>query len=188
MILYIHGFASSASGFKAEIMKENFKDEGIVLPSLSNIPSLAIDTLEQIVEYALKKGDRVDLVGSSLGAYYSLYLANKYKLKAVLINPAVNPALTLGDKKEQKSYYDGSYFQVTKEHMEFIKTLEVNEFYDEKELLILTQTDDEVLDYKEALEKYKNTQKIVVEGGNHSFEGFENYLETISDFFKGKKI
>ncbi len=69
------------------------------------------------------KGDNVALVGSSLGAYYSIYLANKYKLKAVLINPAIYSYKTLDKIGIAVNYYDGFFFEVTIEHINFLKTL-----------------------------------------------------------------
>ncbi|MCG3720375.1 esterase, partial [Aliarcobacter butzleri] len=86
MIIYIHGFASCGFGSKAQKFKEYFEEE-IITISLPTIPNLAIDTLEQIIEFSLNKDENVYLIGSSLGGFYSLYLANKYDLKAVLINP-----------------------------------------------------------------------------------------------------
>ena len=94
MIIYIHGFGSSGHGGKASLFREYFEDE-VIAPSLSYVPNLAIDTLEQLIEMLLEKGETVGLVGSSLGGYYSIYLANKYDLKAVLINPAIYPYKTL---------------------------------------------------------------------------------------------
>lgn len=52
----------------------------------------------------------ITLVGSSLGGYYSLYLSQKYGLKAVLINPCLEPhniiKLFLGENKNS----DGSTY------------------------------------------------------------------------------
>ena len=54
MIIYIHGFASSGFGGKATLLKEHFK-ENIFSPSFSYIPSLAMNTLEQLIEICLLK-------------------------------------------------------------------------------------------------------------------------------------
>ena len=54
MIIYIHGFASSGFGSKPQKFKEYFEDE-IITISLPTIPNLAIDTLEQIIEFSLNK-------------------------------------------------------------------------------------------------------------------------------------
>lgn len=93
MILYIHGFGSSGEGGKAKIFREHFRKRGVpfMAPSLSYVPELAIKTLEEIIEMC----EDITLIGSSLGGYYAIYLAEKYGLKTVLINPAVRSSKTL---------------------------------------------------------------------------------------------
>lgn len=40
----------------------------------------------------MKDFHQIILVGSSLGGFYSIYLTHKYpEIKAVLLNPSVNP-------------------------------------------------------------------------------------------------
>lgn len=186
MIIYIHGFASSGFGAKAKEFKEYFKDE-IITISLPTIPNLAIDTLEQIIEAFLNKGEKVSLIGSSLGGFYSLYLANKYDLKAVLINPAVVPWGTL-DRFEGiefiTNYYDNSRFEFTKEQINSLKNFEVRVIQNPKNIITLLQKKDEVLDYKEAEKTLENTHLIVEDGGNHSFVNIARYFEKIDSFFK----
>ena len=87
MIIYIHGFGSSGQGGKANLFRDYFKSRGqsFIAPSLSYVPELAMSTLEELIN----SYDEVELIGSSLGGYYSIYLAEKYGLKAVLVNPAI---------------------------------------------------------------------------------------------------
>ncbi len=181
MILYIHGFGSSGQGGKATLFREYFEDE-VIIPSLSYVPSLAIDTLEQIIEMLLSKDETVGLVGSSLGGYYAIYLANKYDLKAVLINPAIYPYKTLDKVGMAMNYFDGSNFEVTSEHLKNLKSYEVEFVKNEENFLTLLQTDDEVLDYNEAVEKLPNSDLVIEEGGNHSFENIESYFRKIGSF------
>jgi predicted esterase YcpF (UPF0227 family) len=181
MIIYIHGFGSSGVGGKATLLKEHFKDE-IVLPSLSYVPTLAIHTLEQLIEMLLNKGENVGLVGSSLGGFYSMYLANKYDLKAVLINPAVTPYKTLDKIGMATNYYDLSSFEVTQEHMQMLRTLEVQIFNNEKNFMVLLQKGDELLNYEDAVKKLPNAYLKIEEGGNHSFEEIPRYFEAIKSF------
>ena len=181
MILYIHGFGSSGQGGKATLFREYFEDE-VIIPSLSYVPSLAIDTLEQIIEMLLSKDETVGLVGSSLGGYYAIYLANKYDLKAVLINPAIYPYKTLDKVGMAMNYFDGSNFEVTSEHLKNLKSYEVDFVKNEENFLTLLQTDDEVLDYNEAVEKLPNSDLVIEEGGNHSFENIESYFRKIGSF------
>lgn len=183
MIIYIHGFGSSGHGGKATLFKEEFKEQ-IILPSLSYVPALAIHTLEQFIELLLLKNEKVSLVGSSLGGYYSIYLANKYDLKAVLINPAIYPFKTLDKIGMATNYYDLSSFEVTHEHIQALKLLETKEIKNQDNFMVLLQKEDEVLDYKEAIEKLPNANLYVEEGGNHTFEHIENYFDKIKDFFE----
>ena len=183
MIIYIHGFGSSGKGGKALQLQEYFKAQNIpfISPSLSYVPELAIDTLEQLIE----SYDEVSLIGSSLGGFYSIYLAEKHGLKAVLINPAVDSSATLkrmlnlGDTA--KNYYDNSYFNWTTEHVDMLLNYKVKEPKN-GEYFLLLQTGDDVLDYKEALAKLPNAKSVVEEGGTHPFEGIERHFEAICEF------
>ncbi len=185
MIIYIHGFASSGFGSKPQKFKEYFEEE-IITISLPTIPNLAIDTLEQIIEAFLIKEEPVYLVGSSLGGFYALYLANKYDLKAVLINPAIDPFSTL-DRYEGvdfvTNYYDNSRFEFTKNHINSLKNYEVDYIKNPQNFITLLQEEDEVLDYSVAALKLEETELIIEEGGNHSFDGIERYFRKISGFF-----
>ncbi len=180
-IIYIHGFGSSGQGGKASLFREYFEEE-IIAPSLSYVPKLAIDTLEQLIELLLEKDEKIGLVGSSLGGYYSIYLANKYDLKAVLINPAIYPYKTLDKVGMCMNYYDGTSFEVSSEHLQTLKSLEVHNLDNQANFLTLLQTEDEVLDYTEAVEKLSQSELVIEEGGNHSFENIESYFRKIYSF------
>jgi len=187
MILYIHGFGSSGKGGKALEFKRYFKEQNIpfIAPSLSYVPELAIDTLKQLIE----SYDDVTLIGSSLGGYYAIYLAEKYGLKAVLINPAVDSSKTLRRVLDlggmAKNYFDNTQFTWNENHVSMLQHYRV-ERVKYGEYLLLLQTGDDVLDYKEALAKLPNAQSIVEEGGTHPFEGIEKHFETTVSFVNGK--
>ena len=181
MIIYIHGFGSSGQGGKSSLFRDYFEDE-IIAPSLSYVPKLAIDTLEQLIELLLEKDENIGLVGSSLGGYYAIYLANKYNLKAVLINPAIYPYKTLDKIGMARNYYDESTFEVTNSHIESLKAFEVKNIINEENFLTLLQMEDEVLDYNDAVEKLANSELVIEEGGNHSFENIESYFRKIGFF------
>lgn len=183
MIIYIHGFGSSGFGGKAALFKEYFEEE-IITPSLSYVPALAISTLEQIIEMLQERDEEVYLVGSSLGGFYAIYLAQKYNLKAVLINPAVKPYVTLDRVGTATNYFDYSSFEVTKEHLTTLTKIDVPTIANQEKFLTLLQTGDEVLDYNEAVEKLPNSELVIDEGGNHSFESIDRYFRRIDTFFR----
>ena len=191
MIIYIHGFGSSGEASKSKLFRKYFKSigEGFIAPSLSYVPELAIKTLEELIE---SYHEDVYLIGSSLGGYYSTYLSQKKEVKkVVLINPAVNPTITLiralGDAP---NFYDESYYNWNKNHLdiqnEYKLEMDLLSKMDKENFLLMVQKGDELLDYNEAVEKYEGAVQIVEENGNHGFENIENHFETIRKFFTCK--
>ena len=175
-ILYIHGFGSCGNSNKSKILKQlNFP---VLSPNLPPSPKNAINMLDSIIT-----PDTV-LVGSSLGGYYVIYLAEKYFLKAVLINPSLKPYKTL--KKYtglQYRFCDKKPFFWKKEYLKELKELKTKP--KRAKYLVLLQSGDEVLNYKKTLKKFKkrtNAKVIVEYGGNHRFENLEDYLCTIKNF------
>jgi predicted esterase YcpF (UPF0227 family) len=190
MVIYIHGFGSSGKGGKSLQFREYFKAQNIrcIAPSLSYVPELAIDTLEQLIEPY--DDEEVTLIGSSLGGFFSIYLAEKYGLKAVLINPAIDSSKTLkrvlSIAETAKNYFDDSRFTWNAGHVDMLLNYRVSEAKNGKYFLLL-QTADDVLDYKEALAKLPNAKTIVEEGGTHPFEGIERHFESVREFFLDAK-
>lgn len=180
MIIYIHGFSGCGLGLKASQLRGHF-GTSLLAPSLAYQPYLAIDTLAQLINSILPY-EKVSLIGSSLGGFYSLYLAKKFDLKYVLINPAIYPQRTLQDYTGKVlSYYDESYFWWTSLHVKELEQFEIKE-PNQNNCMLLLQKGDELLDYKEAINFLPNAKIILEEGGSHSFDGFERYFESIEDF------
>jgi len=180
MIIYIHGFSSHGYGAKARALREYYadKEEVFMAPSLSYVPELAMQTLEELISVC----DDVKLIGSSLGGYYAMYLAEKYDLKAVLINPAVYPYNTLSRMLGQAAnFYDGSFFEWKAAHLEMLKKYEIN-IAEHSKIMLMVQKGDDVLDYREAVDKLPYATQIVEEGGDHSFIGIEQYFNDIDSF------
>jgi len=179
-VIYIHGFGSSSLSKKAQILKERYGRD-IVIPSLPNIPKLAIESLKEIIESLLRFGD-VQLIGASLGGYYALHLQTLYNLKAVVINPAVKPHIRLKEALPSGiNYYDNSRYDWRDEYLNDLKEMQID--WNNQDTLLLIQSGDEVLNYKEAISKLSKAQLYLEEGGNHSFQGFENHLDKIDRFF-----
>lgn len=183
MIIYIHGFGSHGEGSKAVALRAFCKQKGIrfIAPSLSTIPYLAIQTLEELIE-AFQMSEKVSLIGSSLGGYYTMYLSHKYNLPCVLINPAIYSYKTLSRALGfPPNFYDQSTYEWTHNHLEMLQKYEVEE-YQGKNALLMVQTADEVLDYREAVEKLSQSTMIIEEGGDHGFKGFDRHFQTILEF------
>jgi len=188
MVIIIHGFGSAGRGGKAMLFREYFKKQNIscIAPSLSYVPELAIDTLEQLIELC---DEEITLIGSSLGGYYAIYLAEKYRLKAILINPAIYSSQTLKKAINMSglapNYYDNSKFGWTQKHVDMLEKYSIDRVQNGKYLLFLQKGDD-ILDYRDAINRLPNAKMVIEDGGTHPFEGIERFLPLIKEFIETK--
>ena len=184
MLLYIHGFNSSAQSHKARLTRERMAALGraaeFACPDLDHRPLRAIAQLEALIAEA---GDApVSVIGSSLGGYYATYLSESQGLKTALLNPAVRPYERLRDALgPQCNLYTGAQYEFTARHLAELESLEVPRVTPGRYLLVVT-TGDEVLDYRMAVACYTGCRQIVIEGGDHGFSGFSEHLETVLGF------
>ena len=124
-ILYLHGFCSSPESWKAKVLGEAMRARGLAdrffCPALSPVPNEAIAQAEAMIE---ARDDELTLVGSSLGGYYATYLAEKYELRAALINPAVVAPNSLAEYiGTQTNLYTGESFEFTAAHIAQLRAL-----------------------------------------------------------------
>jgi hypothetical protein len=184
-LLYIHGFNSSPLSEKArccqQYFAQYFPSVTFHCPQLKNEPMAAIDQLQSII--ATQPNQAWGIIGSSLGGFFATYLSETYQCKTVLINPAVTPYILLHDYLgEQQNPYTGERFFVETQFIEHLKSLEQKTLNYPENYLVLVQTGDEVLNYQQAVEKYAKTHLVIEQGGNHSFEHFDERLPTIASF------
>lgn len=184
-LIYIHGFLSSPQSVKAQAtkdyMEQHYPNIPMEIPQLSNYPDQALDQLETLV--AKYKNHDLRFIGSSMGGFFSTYLVTHYGGKAVLINPAVTPHILLQDYLgEHENPYTKEIFTLVPKHMKHIEALLVEELRVPENIWTLLQTEDETLDYREAEIKYRDCKLTIEQGGDHSFQGFENYLPEITQF------
>ena len=153
-------------------------------PQLSHWPEEAIALCEAFIKDHKGSGP-MTVVGSSLGGYYATHLAETHNLKAVLINPAVRPyALLAPYLGPQRNQYTDEEYELTSRHIAQLEALEVGGITPQRYLL-LVQTGDELLEYRDALARYHGARQVVIEGGNHGFQDFEQQLELIMAFADG---
>jgi len=185
-ILYLHGFNSSPESHKAQVLHDYMKRTGlgdrIDIPEIPPVPADAIELLQQHAEEIIKH-DELSLAGSSLGGFYATWLAEKYNCPAVLINPAVKPHELL--KKylgENTNYYTAESWVLDETHIRQFRELYIDKVSNPQRYLLMLQTGDETLDYRQAIEKYAGCPSIVEQGGSHEFSEFERHLDNILAF------
>lgn len=184
MLIYLHGFNSSPQSHKAQFLARWMREHGLgaqfACPELPHRPLQAIAVIEE--EMARHSGEPLALIGSSLGGFYATWLAEKHRAPAVLINPAVLPHTGLrAFPLTQQNLYTGERYELTEEHFLEWEQLVVPRITPELYLL-LVETGDEVLDYREALQKYRGCRQLVVEGGDHTLRSFPEHIPQILDF------
>lgn len=186
LLLYIHGFNSSPLSHKAQVMSDYCKnhrpDIKVVVPKLPSFPAQAAQHLLDVVNQ-YKDDYQIGLVGSSLGGYLSTWLNAKFGFCAVLVNPAVKPYELLASfLGEQENPYTQERYVLDESHIQELIALDIPELQSPQDFWLLQQTEDEVLDYRQAVEKYADSKQTVEKGGDHSFIDFERYPAQIIEF------
>lgn len=185
MLLYIHGFNSSSRSSKAVELNAWLDQRGLgevyVCPDLPHRPAAAMSMLEGLIAASPHP---VKLIGSSLGGFYATWLAEKHGLKAVLVNPCVACHHKLADMvgQPQKNWHSGEEYLFTAAHAAELNPYAVDQISQPERYLLLAETGDSVLDYREAVAYFKGAQQVVLEGGDHSFSRFIEYVPAILAF------
>ena len=182
-VLYLHGFSSSPQSLKARLLADALAARGLgdrlCCPFLSHVPDAAIAQAEAII--AGHDGP-LAVAGSSLGGFYATWLAEKFDLRAALVNPAVVAPVSLEKYLgTQTNLHTHESFEFTTEHIDQLRALEAPQVTPSRYLL-LVETGDEVLDYRQAVARYAGCRQIVLEGGDHSFTRFPDYLPQLIEF------
>lgn len=178
-LIYLHGFKSSPQSQKVTELRAWLADRGepveLVTPELGFAPRDAVARIEEAVAGA--EGRHCGLMGSSLGGYYATVVGARHGLRSVLINPAVAPyRLLRGYLGIQENLYTGERFEVTEGHMEQLAAMDPGALAHPERFLVLLQTGDETLDYREAVARYAGAAQWIQPGGDHRFQDFPRAL------------
>ena len=185
-IVYLHGFRSSPASVKATQLRAAVDAMPAGRGPVLRIPDLQRGALEAIAHVApLVTGAAgpVTVVGSSLGGFYATHLAERYGVRAVMINPAVRPYEDLEPYLGiQTNLYTGEAFEVTCTHLDELRALVTARMTRPEPYVLLVEAGDEVLDYREAVAFYGGAWQYVRGGGDHAFQDYEQQLPAILRF------
>lgn len=183
-LLYLHGFNSSPRAAKAALIGQHIADNRLPIelhtPWMPSQPRHAAAMLDELVG-ALS--DPLALVGSSLGGFYAAWLTQRYGLRSVLINPSAYPFRSIQQYLgRNENPYSGEKYELDQTDIDALAAMDAPQFDDPSRCLLLSQAGDEVLDYREALQKWPQCPRQVEPGGNHQFEHFERWVPAVLDF------
>ncbi|WP_104721337.1 YqiA/YcfP family alpha/beta fold hydrolase [Helicobacter mesocricetorum] len=182
MLLYLHGFRSVGLCYKGTIIR-NFSSCSLT-PNLPYVPTLAIEFIQSLIE-KYQKQHKICLIGSSLGGYYATFLAEKYHLKAILVNPVVDGYKTLLPAVGRIHIpYSNETFLWTLDlalslKQYFVENITPSLYY------VMLQKGDKVLNYRNAAQKFKDSKILLQEGGSHRFENFQDQKDSILQWANG---
>ena len=125
---------------------------------------------------AIRKGHNVALVGHSIGGYYATYVAEKYQLPTVLINPLVkaHDSLLLADVLE-----DSPDLEIVKIQLQELET----ETTEPDRIMVMLQKGDKLQDYQQVRDYYQDCNQIILNGGSHQFDHLADWVQAMTDFF-----
>jgi predicted esterase YcpF (UPF0227 family) len=185
-LLYLHGFRSSPRSFKAERLRGWLARHRPALhwwcPQLPPSPRAAMALVEAGLADWPAGGFAV--CGSSLGGFYATVVAVRHGCRAVVINPAVDPARDLARHiGEQTAWHDPTErFFFRPEFVDELRTLAVPQPADLSRVLAIIAQGDEVLDWREMRARYQGARLQVVEGSDHALSDFDDHLPVLLDF------
>jgi predicted esterase YcpF (UPF0227 family) len=184
VIVYLHGFRSSPSSFKARMIAERLaalgRSDAFGCPALPPSPAEAI----ALIERTWRLGEADTLVGSSLGGCYATFLAERHGCRAVLLNPATRPAAGLAAYLgRQTMFHDPSQsFELRPEHLDELRAIQVPAITRPERYFLVAATGDELLDWREMVAFYPGARHRVIEGSDHGLSDFAEHLDEVLAF------
>lgn len=185
-IVYIHGFNSSPQSHKAQQFQRwiaaQHPEITLHIPALKPFP---LDAIKQLEDLANLAPQHTGFIGSSLGGFYAVYLAEKFKARAVVINPAVRPFDSLAQYLgENKNFHTQESYVLTQQHVDDLRALYVAAPTHPEHLLLLTQTGDETLNFREAVTHFQRSPAVIEYGGDHAFQHAEKHFQHMLSFLQ----
>ena len=172
----------------AAIVQQDYPGVTWWCPQLPPSPRQAMqEVIARIASWQNEKGfQSMAVMGSSLGGFYATWVAEKFGCRAVLLNPAVEPARDLkryiGEQTAWHVPEDRFYFKA--EFIDELNVLKVEQLKAALNYMTIIAKGDEVLDWREMTTRYKGTQIQLLEGGDHALSDFAEHLPAILDFLK----
>ena len=127
--------------------------------------------------------ERMAVVGSSLGGFYATRVAIETGCRAVLLNPAVHPARDLAQYiGEQTVWHDPQerfYFQPA--FVDELRELACGPLPVPERALAVVAKGDEVLDWREMVDRYPGSRLRLIEGSDHALSDFDDHIDAVFD-------
>lgn len=128
----------------------------------------------------------MSVVGSSLGGFYATAVAESVGCRALLLNPAIDPARDLARYiGTQSNFHDPDQtFDFRAEYLDQLRLLRVTDITQAERYGLVVAKADEVLSWREMVARYRGAQLHVLEGSDHALSDFEQHLPFVLHFLQ----
>jgi hypothetical protein len=188
-LLYLHGFRSSPRSAKALRMAawvaEHRPDLIFACPQLPPSPADAVTLIATLTQGW--PAATTALMGSSLGGFYATVMAERVPAcRVALLNPAVDPARDLAAYiGEQTCWQDeGERFFFRPEFVNELRAMTPGALTDPARYCAVIAKGDEVLDWREMLDRYAAGRVMLLDGGDHGLTDFDDHLPALTAFLR----
>jgi uncharacterized protein len=185
-LLYLHGFRSSPQSAKARQMAARVaRDHPAVTWWCPQLPPSPRQAMAQVLQgIAAWPRASMAVVGSSLGGFYATHVAELTGCKAVLLNPAVDPARDLARHiGEQTAWHDPSqHFHFEPRFVDELRELAHGPLARPQNYFAVVAKGDDVLDWREMASRYAGSHVKLLEGGDHALSDFDAHIGDVLDF------
>jgi predicted esterase YcpF (UPF0227 family) len=192
-LLYLHGFRSSPASFKARRMKAwldaQRPDVTWWCPQLPPSPRAAWTLITQGLQGWPRQpdGSGLAVVGSSLGGFYATAVAESTGCRAMLLNPAVDPARDLARHvgKQTQLHSPEERFFFRPEYITELRALTVPAITRPERYGAVIAKGDELLDWREMTGRYAalpTANLRLLPAGDHALSDFDDHLPFILHF------
>ena len=184
-LLYLHGFRSSPQSLKARTtaawVAQHRPDIEWWCPQLPPSPAEAMAMLWQRV--AAWPAGVSAVIGSSLGGFYATALAERLGCRAVLLNPAVDPARDLAKYiGETIAWHSDERFFFQPGFIDELRTITPAALTRPDRYCAVIAKGDEVLSWVEMSARYRGCKVKLLEGGDHALSDFDHHLPDVTAF------
>jgi predicted esterase YcpF (UPF0227 family) len=192
LLVYLHGFRSSPRSSKAVMTGEAVKAlataENAIdwyCPQLLASPKKSMELVTEYIDQS--RADRMIVIGSSLGGFYTNYLAEKYGCKAIALNPAVRAARELAPHVGMMTSYDSDEpFDFRTEYIDELKALQVERISNPDRYFLIAAKGDELLDWREMSQFYEGAKQLILEGSDHGIADYADHLPRVLEFISSR--
>jgi len=185
-LLYLHGFRSSPQSTKARKfaawVAANRRQLVWWCPQLAASPAEAMRAV--MAGVAAWPADRMAVIGSSLGGFYATAVAERCGCRAVLLNPAVDPARDLADAiGATTAWHSSEPFDFRPEYVDELRAIAPPAtLTDLGRYFAVVAKGDEVLSWREMSERYAGARVRLIEGSDHALSDFDDHFPAVLAF------